>query len=52
MCKGNEYGHPETEIRTYRMTASGLREKPTPRPMGHDAGSDITECSTNFERLL
>ena len=29
-----------------------LREKPTPRPMGHAAGSDITECSINLERLL
>ena len=29
-----------------------LREKPTPRPMGHAAGSEITECSTNLERLL
>ena len=29
-----------------------LREKPTPTPMGHAAGSDITECNINLERLL
>ena len=29
-----------------------LCEKPTPRPMGHAAGSDITECSTRLERPL
>ena len=41
-------GHRDSNLHYNRL----LREKPTPRPMGHAAGSDITECSTNLERLL
>lgn len=47
MYKENENGHPDTELRTYNITASCVR-----RPMGHAAGSDITECSTSLERPL
>ena len=50
MCKEDEYGpprHRDSNLHYNRL----LREKPTPRPMGHAAGSDITECNINLERL-